>query len=136
MPVTVTAIEQLPAKQESSRDPRDAVIYELVTSSADPADLLRLTLSDNRGRAGTLSRFEILGHAGYIMRYDAYKPVPNDPFGRYLVVPGWFAAAVVPGAGPEGKNLGVVIGVEGYDTAGPAGRGLIRQLADGLSLPK
>jgi hypothetical protein len=123
-------------ESEQTRGPREATIYEVATNAKDGADLLRLTLSDTRGHAGSLKRFDILGQPGYILRFDARKPVPNDPFGRDIMIPGWFAAAVVPGAGPGGQPLGIVIGVEGYDTAGPAGWRLVRQLADGLSLPK
>jgi hypothetical protein len=133
--VKVVATERLPETEEA-RDPRQATILEIATNAKDGADLLRQTLSDARGRAGSLQRFEILGQPGSILRFDARKAVPNDPFGRDVVIPGWYAATVLPGAGPGGRPLGVIIGVEGYDTAGPAGWRLVRQLADGLSLPK
>jgi hypothetical protein len=131
----LVATERLP-ESEQTRDPREATIYETATNAKDGAELLRLTLADARGRAGSLKSFEILGQPGSIVRFDARKAVPNDPFGRDIAIPGWYAATVVPGAGPGGQALGVVIGVEGYDTAGPAGWRLVRQLADGLSLPK
>jgi hypothetical protein len=133
--IKVVATERLP-ESEQTRDPRQATIYEVATNAKDGAGLLRLTLADMRGRQGALQPFNILGQPGYIFRYNARKAVPNDPFGRDIVIPGWYAATVVPGAGPGGQPLGVVIGVEGYDTAGPAGWRLVRQLADGLSLPK
>jgi hypothetical protein len=133
---TVLATEQLPAEQRDRREPRLAVIRAMPTSSNDPADVLRQTLSDTRGRPGKVSQFQLLGQSGLLLRYDTYKPIPDDPFGRYTPVPGWFAAAVVPGAGGHAKPLGIVIGVEGYDTAGPAGRRLVRQLADGVSLQR
>ena len=133
--LTLVMTERLPEK-ERTRDPRRATIFEMGTNAKDGAELLRLTLSDTRGHAGALGKIDILRQPGSIIRFDARRAVPNDPFGRDIVVPGWYAAAVVPGAGPGGQALGVVIGVEGYDTAGPAGPRLVRQLADGLSLPK
>jgi hypothetical protein len=133
--VKIVTSERLP-RTEETRDPREATIYEIATDTKDGAELLGLTLSDTLGSTGAIQSFEILGQPGAIVRFDARKPVPNDPFGRDIIIPAWYAAAVVPGAGPGGRSLGVVIGVEGYDTAGPAGPRLVRQLADGLSLPK
>lgn len=131
----IAASERLP-QSEQTRGPREVTIYQIATNAKDGAQLLSQTLADVRGRPGSLSSFEILGQPGSIVRFEARKALPNDPFGRDIVIPSWFAATVVPGAGPGGQALGVLIGVEGYDTAGPAGPRLVRQLADGLSLPK
>ena len=131
----VVASERLPRTDEV-RDPREVIVYQIATDAKDGAGLLRQTLADVRGRPGSFKSFDILGQSGSIVRFEARKALPNDPFGRDIVIPAWYAAAVVPGAGPGGRPLGVVIGVEGYDTAGPAGWRLVRQVADGLSLPK
>ena len=96
--------------------------------------MLRRYLNERGGESGSFQSSEILGQPGAMARFEMLVAEPNDPYERRRLVPSWYAATVLPGAGPNGAELGVVIGVEGYTTAGPAGSQLIRQIADALTV--
>ena len=83
------------------------------------------------GELGSVKDFNVLGQRGLMAQFTRYEM--KSPYERE-VVPMWSAAAVVPGAGAEGQDLGVVIDVRGMAVNGPAGSRLLRQVADGLSL--
>jgi hypothetical protein len=131
LPITVTA----QSANDQSNKSRRVVVYQTLSSAGGAEGLLRRYLNERRGEAGSFRSFDILGHAGVLARFEMKVPEPNDPFDR-IRVPSWYAAGVLPGAGPQGADLGVVIGVEGYTTAGPAGSRLIRQIAGALSVRK
>jgi hypothetical protein len=130
VPIKVTAEETETAKAGQ----RIAVVYQFPTVNKKADEFLRERLSDDVDQLGALRPFSFLGQAGVIARYQGLHPIENDAFGRSVKVPGWYAATIVPGAGPEGRDLGVILGLEGFGAAGPAGSRLMRQLADGMTL--
>lgn len=130
LPLTVTWTEDPKA---GLLDARGVIVYQ--TDAPGPPDqLLGRFLVERGGELGRMRPFTILGHPGVIVRFERALPLPDDPRGRSIALPAWYAAVVVPDAGPEGRPLGIVIGVEGFATAGPAGQRLLRQLADGLTI--
>ena len=130
LPIEVVARERVVGKPEKSRD---LTIYQTDTPPGSAAALLQQYIGSTPGVLGEPDAFMLLGEPGVIASFDRTDP---DEFGyapsRYL--PGWYAAGVLAGKGPKGGDLGVVIRVEGITTAGPAGRRLVRQVADGLAL--
>jgi hypothetical protein len=133
LPITVIARE--PANPPSLKS-RRIVVYQTLAPTGGAEQLLRRYLNKRGGESGSFQSFEILGQPGVLARFEMRVPEPNDPYERQRLVPTWYAAAGLRGAGPKGADLGVVIGVEGYTTAGPAGSQLIRQIADALSVRK
>ncbi len=129
LPTKVVATEMAMAS-----NPRTIVVYQTAVSSESSEEVLREYLSREPGDLGGAEPFDVLDHPGVIARFDSIVAIPEDPLGRAELIPGWYAAAVVPNAGPGNSNLGVVVGVYGETAAGPPGRGLVRQVADGLSV--
>jgi hypothetical protein len=134
LPVSVSAVARTregPIEDASVKELRLVGVYQTVAASRTAAVLLGSYLSDQQGELGTARPFSILGSDGVVARFEAYHA---DEAGRIHRIPSWYAAAVVPGAGPGGADLGVVLTAQGLGTDGPAGRRLLRQVADGLSV--
>jgi hypothetical protein len=133
LPLLVSATA--PLKEGASRvteikEARGVVVYQTEVLPPGGAEaLLRQYVADTPGNLGRPRRFDVLGEAGVIVRFEAHLA---DEYGQFVQVPGWYAAAVLPTAGPGGGPLGVVLGAKGLGADGPAGPRLLRQLADGL----
>jgi hypothetical protein len=130
LPIKVTARESV---DPPLKEARGVVVYQTVSTPPGTAEeLLSTYLNNLSGEAVSVRPYNIFGHLGVLVRFEL--AVPNDRLDRITLVPAWYAAGLVPGAGPNGADLGVIIGVQGYRTAGPAGSRLIRQIGDGLRL--
>lgn len=131
LPLVVTAKEKL---RPDEVEARGLFILQTAMPPGSADDLLRQYVENVPGSAGPPSAFRILDRPGVIVRFDRAEEVSDGQFRYMRLVPGWFAAGIVAGAGPNGSDLGVVLGVHGQRAAGPAGSRLLRQLADGLGL--
>jgi hypothetical protein len=128
LPIKVTSHERAAGNPDKERV---VTVYQTDTPPGTAQDLLKQYIGQTPvlGEAGT---FLLLGEPGAIASFDRLDMDSDFGFGPTRLVPGWYAAGILQGKGPGGRDLGVVIAVEGEPAAGPAGRRLVRQLADGL----
>jgi hypothetical protein len=112
---------------------RVVAVYQTDAPPANAEALLKRYIGRSQGQLGELEPFMLLGEPGVIARFWV-QVVPDDAMEGGKLIPAWYAAGILPGKGPKGGDLGIVIGVHGMPAAGPAGRHLVRQVADGLIL--
>jgi hypothetical protein len=125
-------VQILEPKRPGRGHPRLVVLHVMPTTSLTTSQLFQRHV-DTKGELGPIGEFPLLGQSGLAAPFDRYEmPSPTE----IEVIPTWTAAAVIPGAGRDGSDLGVVLEVRGEAVHGPAGRALLRQVADGLSLRK
>jgi hypothetical protein len=131
LPVEVVSRERVVGKPEKAREIK---IYQTDKPPGSPEALLKHYIGATPGVLGELDTFILLGEPGVIASFDHVDLESDFGYGPTRYLPGWYAAGILPGKGPKGGDLGVVIYVEGVPVAGPAGRRLVRQIADGLAL--
>jgi hypothetical protein len=112
-------------------EPRVLILQQGKAPGGTAEALLTHHMASVQGKLGALETFDMLGQTGVLAPFELFEQISEAEIQR---VPGWYAAAVVPGAGADGGDLGVVLAVRGPAAAGPAGSQLLRQVADGLSL--
>jgi hypothetical protein len=131
LPTIITFTEPMRSRRAM---PRTLTVYETPSDNKSAEQMLRSFLSDKPGELeGSVGPITFLDNPGVILRYVLEAPVPNDPLGRSIEVPGWFAAAVVPHGSPDGRDLGVVVGLTGDGAMGPAGRRFVERVTGGLT---
>lgn len=130
LPIEVISREKVADPRAGRRIIR---VIQFARPPGDPRELLYLAVR-NPDLLGEIDSFTILGEVGVVATFDIGDPESDEGWGPTRPLPGWFAAAVLPKKGPNGENLGIVIGVQGLATQGPAGKHLVRQIADGLTM--
>lgn len=134
-PTTLPAIATAEERRDVRMGGRAISIVQYAQPSGRSTDhVLRRYLQKVAGEAGNAKPITVLGQPGLLLRFTSVQPIPNHPFGAEAEIPGWLVVGVVPRAGDDGQDLGVVVHLEGYATQGPAGERIVRQLADGLSV--
>ncbi len=118
-------------KRKDGHEPRVIALRQGFTKSADGIGVLQTFFNNQQGKAGKFEPISLLGENATLVSFDTYELIDDT---HVRVTPGWYAAAVVPGIGAEGGNLGVILSVRGDAVDGPAGRKLLRQMVGGLSL--
>ena len=131
-PLIVTATQRDP-------DGDDVRVVEVVQfSTAVPTtapELLATYLSVRPGVAGASRPVRFLGQPGVLVPFVWHYRQPGNPLSPTIEVPEWYAATVVPRAGQDGADLGVVVGLgQGAGAGGPAGARVVAQVASGLAL--
>jgi hypothetical protein len=132
-PINTVALEP-PRKRIPDR--RRIIVTQVKSAAGESsAQLLSKYLAQFEGDRATARALDFLGTSGVMTRFERLEVEPDDPYGGALI-PGWYAAVVVPGGFPGGGggDLGVVVSVEGYSADGPAGARLLRQVAGAMKL--
>lgn len=131
VPLTVTAVQQA---REGGGVVRFVEVVQFPTDVDDGATLLRAYLAGRPGVAGSEQPFSILGRPGALAPFVSYDLGLPEAHAPPVEATEWYAAAVLPTAGREDQGLGLVLRLGGAGAGGRSGRGMLRQVADGLAV--
>lgn len=131
VPLVVTATQ----RGADGEVARVVQVMQLPTDADTGDRMLGAYLSRRPGLTIAVHPFKFLGHSGVAVEFTSIVADGPDPGDMAAMVarPECYAATVLPGQDPSGRNLGVVVALL-QGPGGASGTRLVQQVAGGLTL--